>query len=122
MEAQQAEAAAAAAADGLKWDLAATRLRIANLERDIGAEQASKQTSEELLQATLQQALVVEQRVSELEAALQQTQQQAAHAIAEAQAKCLASLRPPAFPKVCTSEFKSLTHMHEFHTRVHDPA
>ncbi|BDA48832.1 probable serine/threonine-protein kinase 33 at C-terminar half [Coccomyxa sp. Obi] len=93
--AQQAQAAAAAKERDLQWDLAAAKWRVGKLERDIDAEQDSRRKADELLGATLQQALLVEQRVSELETALQATQQQAA----EAQARCLASFRHPVFPQ-----------------------
>ncbi|BDA48835.1 hypothetical protein COCOBI_12-5180 [Coccomyxa sp. Obi] len=108
MAAQQAQAAAAAEACDLKWDLATTRWRVDKLERDISAEQAGRRMAEATLQATVQ-------RISGLETALQATQQQAEQAIADAQAKCLASFTTPIFPKISTSQLQSFTHMRACH-------
>ena len=115
MAALQAQAAAAAEAEGHQCDLAATRLQIADLEREIGAEEASRRTAKTVLQNTMQRALALEQRLPLLETVLQQTQQQAACAIANAaaaEAKRMAYLSPPTFPEVCIYHTMCLTHIH----------
>ena len=118
LAAQQAQAAAAAEAEHLQWDLGPMRLQVTELQDLNRAELAQRQVAEELLQATLQQALVVEQRVSLLETGLQQAQQQAACAVANAaaaEAKRMAYLSPLILPEVCTHHTMSLILMHACH-------
>ena len=99
----------------LQRDLAAARLHIAKLERQIGAEEARRRTTEKILQNTIQRALALEQHLPLLETKLQQTQQQAACAVATAaaaEAKRMAYLSPPTFPEVCICHTMCLTHIH----------